>query len=303
MDTPQDPSNLTDGAELFLAQRFSYASTHAARRISERISLSSLQLMSMLDNEGYVDIGHHAGLHRRHLLFYSPKDDCCFVAIQDARYGKVVTVLPLDYHRKLAWAVSLEQCELAKLRYDAYHHFMRAVDNPPSKASKVSSSLKPDTKEHAHKGPKKYRSISTFKRTYKVLVQAMYVSESLAVKRKTIMRIAIDYYIDDFQSSVKSLLQQPDFYTQIDIAILKKNLFYGSIYSLIFQLNKDITTYHTLRLRDRYEAEQFAARYYQQRAHMRQLLSSHYRPHLRLNAPASTRLLRLACHESFNILT
>ena len=57
-----------------------------------------------------MNIGQYAGSYRRHLLFFSPKDKFCYVAIQDERYGKIITVLPPAYHRNLAWRINAEQC-------------------------------------------------------------------------------------------------------------------------------------------------------------------------------------------------
>lgn len=97
-------------------QRFAYTSSHAAKRTSMNI----LELMSLLDNGAYVNIGKYAGSYRRHLLFFSPKDKFCYVAIQDERNGKIITVLPPAYHRNLAWRINPEQCQLAKKRYESY---------------------------------------------------------------------------------------------------------------------------------------------------------------------------------------
>jgi hypothetical protein len=101
-------------------QRFAYPSSHAAKRIAQRTSMNILELMSLLDNGACVNIGQHAGSYRRHLLFFSPKDKFCYVAIQDERNGKIITVLPPAYHRNLAWRINAEQCQLAKKRYESY---------------------------------------------------------------------------------------------------------------------------------------------------------------------------------------
>ena len=101
-------------------QRFAYPSSHAAKRIAQRTSMNILELMSLLDNGACVNIGQHAGSYRRHLLFFSPKDKFCYVAIQDERNGKIITVLPQAYHRNLAWRINPEQCQLANKRYESY---------------------------------------------------------------------------------------------------------------------------------------------------------------------------------------
>lgn len=104
-------------------QRFAYPSSHAAKRTSMNI----LELMSLLDNGVCVNIGQYAGSYRRHLLFFSPKDKFCYVAIQDERYGKIITVLPPAYHRNLAWRINAEQCQLAKKRHESYNKAVTAA--------------------------------------------------------------------------------------------------------------------------------------------------------------------------------
>ncbi|MGP5303497.1 hypothetical protein [Psychrobacter celer] len=96
----------------FRQQRFAYPSSHAAKRIFQRTSIDSLELMKLLDNGACVNIGQIAGSSRRHLLFFSQKDKFCYVAIQDERSGKIITILPPAYHKNSAWNITTEQCLL-----------------------------------------------------------------------------------------------------------------------------------------------------------------------------------------------
>ena len=59
----------------------------------------------LVEARAYVRLGTKPGINREHLLFYSPPDDAFFVLLRDAIDGTVVTVLPLEYHERLAWAV------------------------------------------------------------------------------------------------------------------------------------------------------------------------------------------------------
>lgn len=88
------------------SQAFCYLSRHAFERLSERTQLTPDLLMALLDQGAVVNIGRETATDREHLLFYSLDDRCCFVAIQDRLRGEVVTVLPLDYHKNLAWPVT-----------------------------------------------------------------------------------------------------------------------------------------------------------------------------------------------------
>jgi len=96
---------------------FTYFSTHAYKRIKQRSLLSFDEITSILDGKFYVHTGTQPGFNREHLLFYSHKDDCCFVAIRDNQTGKVITVLPLEYHKNLAWPISNKDISKAKEIY------------------------------------------------------------------------------------------------------------------------------------------------------------------------------------------
>lgn len=93
---------------------FTFMSAHAQRRIQERTKMSDYEITSLLDKGLYVDIGRKPGFDRNHLVFYSKKDNCCFVAIRDENSGTVVTVLPLDYQANLAWSVRAEDEKYAR---------------------------------------------------------------------------------------------------------------------------------------------------------------------------------------------
>ncbi|PCI29401.1 hypothetical protein COB55_02215 [Candidatus Wolfebacteria bacterium] len=85
---------------------------HALRRVSERLSLSEEDIGIILDSNRVHPVGRDRGSSRVHKLFYSTLDDLCFVAIQDEETGKVITVLPIDYHNR--WRISLEVQQQAR---------------------------------------------------------------------------------------------------------------------------------------------------------------------------------------------
>jgi len=278
----------TESSSRVAGQRFAYASFHARKRIAQRTSIDLLKLMSYLDADVCVNMGYHAGMHRRHLLFYSAPDDTCFVAIQDPRYGKVITVLPLEYHRRLAWAVSDEQCELAKQRYYAYMEAQEALQRlKHEQASAVANPSNIKLKAKDQSLSIKYRSVMTTERTYKVVVQAIYISEDTSSKKKSLFKLLVGYYIDDFQKSIMSQLGNPALYEKVDASIQRKRLFQGSVYALCFQNCKDKTVSYTLNLRHRNDAEWLTLQYYQQRRHMQQVLVPYQTPYLALPAPRS----------------
>lgn len=166
----------------FHQQRFAYPSSHAAKRIFQRTSIDSIELMKLLDNGAYVNIGQIAGSSRRHLLFFSQKDKFCYVAIQDERSGKIITILPPAYHKNPAWKITPEQCLLAKERYERYSE-VALVKNFMEKDE---NDLHPFYKEN--QPSTHYRTVTTTKRDYKIWVQALYISKHLTTKRKTLFK-------------------------------------------------------------------------------------------------------------------
>lgn len=95
-------------------QAFAHFSQHAFIRIAQRSVLSCEEIAEILDQKRCLSVGKAPGFNREHWLFYSPEDHCCFVAIQDMMSGTVVTILPTDYHKKLAWEINPADCERAK---------------------------------------------------------------------------------------------------------------------------------------------------------------------------------------------
>lgn len=93
---------------------FTYLSQHANERLNERTTMEREELMELLDRGAFINTGKAPGFNREHLLFWSVKDEQPFVAIRDKLSGKVVTVLPLDYHKNLAWDVNDERVQAAQ---------------------------------------------------------------------------------------------------------------------------------------------------------------------------------------------
>jgi hypothetical protein len=87
---------------------------HAFIRAEERITLGIKDILQIIKWEKFVSIGMEKNTNREHRLFYSNPDSQCFVLIQDIKTNTVITILPLDYHESISWAVSLEFQKEAK---------------------------------------------------------------------------------------------------------------------------------------------------------------------------------------------
>jgi len=94
---------------------------HGAKRIVQRIALEPKGLSAILDNSLWVHVGEEENTDREHCLFFSPYDDLCFVAIRDKKTHHIITVLPLDYHKNIAWEITEDQVlEARKFRQGIY---------------------------------------------------------------------------------------------------------------------------------------------------------------------------------------
>jgi len=89
-------------------------SHHAFARVTNRLSMSPEILMAVINHDLAINIGQESKSNRVHKLFYSHRDQMCFVAIQDIKTGTIITLLPIDYHNNIAWIVSLESQNQAK---------------------------------------------------------------------------------------------------------------------------------------------------------------------------------------------
>ena len=86
--------------------RRTWFSRHAVERVSERLTISHAEVAQLLDDGLTLRIGEQERTNRQYLLFYSAADGRCFVAIQNAVNGTLVTVLPIRYYEKMCGKIS-----------------------------------------------------------------------------------------------------------------------------------------------------------------------------------------------------
>jgi len=97
-----------------MRHRFSYFSNHALQRIKQRTLLEPNEIADIIDFGLAIDTGKEIIFEKTHWLIYSIKDECYFFIIQDKFTGLVITLLPTQYHDKLAWSVDNESFARAK---------------------------------------------------------------------------------------------------------------------------------------------------------------------------------------------
>lgn len=262
--------------------RFSYLSSHAVERLRQRTQMTPDEMNHLLDHNGYFKLGSHAGFYRIHLLFYSPKDDNFFVAIQDERMGKVVTILPINYHDKLAWRITPEECEQAKQKFEAYDQARKATPSvkntqpptlppkpkAPTKLANIrfvyrlnnhedeNSRLEFIQKEDARKKPK-------------FLLCVMYIGKDLRTRRKQLLTVDASIY----DNEISKLWQDDELIQKIDRVIQRKNLLQESIF-LLEVLNRDRVLLNYLEFRDKEQSYRFMEKYLVKLQMMYDLLKS-----------------------------
>jgi len=159
--------------------RFAYFSKHALKRIKQRTKLSCFTIADMLDFGLAVHIGSEIVFDRKHWLFYSSLDDCCYVAIQDPLTGLVVTVLPVDYHENLAWKVL--DAQLAQAKEISSQDISHLIHQSSTPSVKLHEDIAPST----------------------IILKAHYLSEQGYMKTSLLAKIKADDYDGDLLNFVK----------------------------------------------------------------------------------------------------
>lgn len=241
--------------------RFSYLSSHAIERLEERTQMTPDEMNHLLDHNGYFKLGSHAGFHRVHLLFYSPKDENFFVAIQDERMGKVVTILPVNYHNKLAWRISQDDCDQAKQKFDIYYQASQNTPPPAKETPKPTSAtvvVKPPKLArfvyrlcHESDEPSRLEFVNkegSLKKP-KFIITILYIDKDLRIKRKKLFQI----HAEDYQHEVKKLWQDNNVLEKIDETVARRNIQQQSIF-LLEVLNRQKSLLDYIQFREQEEA-------------------------------------------------
>jgi len=189
-------------------------SDHAFDRVKERLSLTDTDVLKILEKELYVLVGDETGSNRRHCLFYSYPDSCCFVAIQDKKDGTIITVLPVNYHNR--WKVSLETEQAAE---------QLIISGKPKKEADLSGLIANEIKGEA-------KNYSVFK--ISVSLENYRVSNLGSVS------------CEDYNKS--DVTKNPEFVAVVLERLAEKNIALNSVEYIRLQVGKQAKTYYYLLL-------------------------------------------------------
>jgi hypothetical protein len=118
--------------------QFTCFTKHSELRLLQRSILTEENLIKILDAKVFINIGTEPGFNREHRLIFSISDQAHYVVIQDAHVGRVVTILPVEYHNRISWKV--KDSEMIAAEKLAHKHAAELVkanklsqDNPLNK--------------------------------------------------------------------------------------------------------------------------------------------------------------------------
>lgn len=243
-------------ANVQTAGHFSYLSAHALKRLKQRTQTTVSELTHLLDNGGVVNLGSHPGKNLQSLVFFSPKDNCCFVAIQDNNVGKIITIWLLEYHKRLAWEIKAEECEEAKQLYDKYQQQQQSIAIAHKKQSKQTPP-----------SPKPEKIVEAMVKKPKFILIINYIDKDFRHKRRVVLEVRAEKY----NHEIKQLWQDDGALAKIDKNIERKNILQQSIF-LLEILNQDRKLLDFITFREREEAYTFMHFYLKAREKMYQLL-------------------------------
>ena len=116
-----------------MSVNITHLSKHGLKRLTERTNIREYELINLIDKNRCLNIGVEPVFNKAHWLFYSERDNDYFVAIRDEFTGEVVTILTLEYHKNLAWAVKACEKHHAKRMYVTHGNHKCSTDMLPSK--------------------------------------------------------------------------------------------------------------------------------------------------------------------------
>ena len=93
---------------------FTNFSKHSLKRLAQRTSLKSSELLEILDRKVYLNLGSIPGFNSAYLLIYIHENDDYIIVIQDLLNGTVITILRLEFQSLLIRKVTKQDCQKIK---------------------------------------------------------------------------------------------------------------------------------------------------------------------------------------------
>ncbi len=132
-------------------RQYTWFSDHAYARVQERLTMDSEEVADLLDADLVVRIGQDPDAECVHRLFYSYEDRQCFVAVQNEKTKKLITILPVDYYETLSARISQGALQEAERLVSAGADMQDATAGP----QRISRNVQ--TKSHATVIPSAFR--------------------------------------------------------------------------------------------------------------------------------------------------
>lgn len=239
-------------------QRITHFSYHGGQRAKQRTAISTQEVALLLDRKLYLTIGKTPGINKEYLLFYSPPDGLCYLAIRNPLTGAVITVLPVSYQGCTGWVVTEEMCKqitemtlnspMPELRglllrdHTKHDEIKQLIEE--TEAKKESEKVAAQKKEKARKKKlkaEKHQAEQKLLRQPKFEIKLSYIRSDNRHTIKVIGKILASKYNCEFEQ----LLRDPDFFSIIDDMVAAKNVDAISYQCLYINLKqkKEITSH------------------------------------------------------------
>lgn len=228
-------------------QKITHFSYHAGKRAKQRTAISKRKVAMLLDKKMYLSIGKTPGINKEYVLFYSPPDALCYIAVRNPLTGAVITVLPVSYQGCTGWVVTEEMCQrvtemtlnspMPELRglllmdhtkHDEIKQLLKDIQANKEAPEKEAKALRKKLKVE------KMLAEQTVLQKPRFEIRLAYVGSDNRCCVKLIGRIPAEKYHCEFDQ----LLADPDFHSMVERMVVEKNIEVTRYFSLRIDIGK-----------------------------------------------------------------
>lgn len=228
-------------------QKITHFSYHGGNRVKQRAAISKREVALLLDRKMYLSIGKTPGINKEYLLFYSPPDALCYIAVRNPLTGAVITVLPLSYQDCTGWLVTQEMCQrIREMTLNSHIPELRSLllrDHTKHDEIKLLLEEIQANKEAEEKEVKALRK--------KLNTVQNLATQKLLLKPKFILTLAYigsenHYYVkfigkisaEKYHSEYDQLINDPNFHTIVENMVIEKKIIATKYMSLRIDIGK-----------------------------------------------------------------
>jgi hypothetical protein len=214
-------------------QNITHFTKHGKKRTNQRTAISKNEVAMLLDRKFYLNVGKIPGINKEFLLFYSPPDALCYLAVRNPLTGAVITFLPVNYQGCTGWVITEAMCQRVRektlnsnrpemrsmllrdhTKHDEIKKTLEEIEVRKSAAKHRRKARRKELKAEKNFAQQKLVNQSKFE------IKLSYFNSENKRRSKIIGRILSEKYDNDFEK----LLSDSDFYTMIDEMVVEKKI-------------------------------------------------------------------------------